>query len=446
MSERTRVVILGAGGRDFHTFNCLYRDDPSTEVVAFTAAQIPNIDHRRYPAILAGRIYPEGIPIVPEDDLEEVIAEYGATECVFAYSDVKFTFVDEMEKRVAAAGAKLTTFPIEPTMLASTKPVIAICAVRTGCGKSPVTRHVAAVLRESGLRVAAIRHPMPYGELQDQIVQRFSSLEDLSWHRCTIEEREEYEPHVRDGTVVYAGADYERILRAAEEEADVILWDGGNNDTPFVKPDLLITLVDPLRAGDELNYFPGRWNLENADIVVIPKANEATGDALATVRRSALRLAPQAPIVLGDLVITVPHSELIHGKRALVIEDGPTVTHGGMPFGAGLLGAEQAGAGEIVDPRPFATGQIAAAFEAFPHLTSVLPALGYGDAEIDDLQHTINLTPCDVVVIGTPIDITRVLNVHKPIVRVSYHFEERGERLAAILRRRFGATTGTATA
>jgi len=446
LSQRTRVVILGAGGRDFHTFNCVYRDDPTKEVVAITAAQIPNIDDRRYPPVLAGRLYPDGIQIVPEDDLERVIAEHEVTECVFAYSDVTFKYVEQMKARVAKAGATLTTFPIESAMLSSTKPVVAVCAVRTGCGKSPVARHVAAVLRESGLRVAVIRHPMPYGDLQDQVVQRFAAMEDLSWHRCTIEEREEYEPHVRAGNVVYAGADYERILRAAEEEADVILWDGGNNDAPFVKPDLLITLVDPLRAGDELKYFPGRWNLENADVVVVPKAGEATGDSLASVRRSSLRLAPQAPIVLGDLVITVPHSELIHEKRALVIEDGPTVTHGGMPFGAGLLGAEDSGAEEIVDPRPFAMGQIAAAFEAYPHLTCVLPALGYGDEEITDLQQTINRIPCDVVVLGTPIDLTRVLRVHQPIVRVSYRFEERGDRLAAILRRRFGATAGTATA
>jgi predicted GTPase len=446
MSERTRVVILGAGGRDFHTFNCLYRDDPKKEVVAFTAAQIPNIDHRTYPPILAGRQYPKGIPIVPERELEQVIAKFGVTECVFAYSDVKNTYVDKMRERVAAAGATLEPFPIEESMLVSTKPVIAVCAVRTGCGKSPVTRHVAEVLGEEGLRVAVIRHPMPYGDLQDQVVQRFASLEDLCWHRCTIEEREEYEPHVKAGNVVYAGADYERILRSAEEEADIIIWDGGNNDAPFVKPDLLITLVDPLRPGDELNYFPGRWNLENADVVVIPKAGEASGEALAAVRRSALRLAPQAPNVLGELAITVPQRVLIHRKRALVIEDGPTVTHGGMPFGAGLLGAEEAEAGEIVDPRPYATGQIAAAFEAFPHLTSVLPALGYGEDEITDLQLTINRIPCDVIVLGTPIDITRVLNVHQPVVRVSYAFREHGERLAAIIRRRFGATADTTTA
>ena len=446
MSERRRIVILGAGGRDFHTFNCLYRDDPSVEVVAFTAAQIPNIDQRRYPPVLAGPLYPEGIEIVPEDELEGVLAMRGATLCVFAYSDVRFAHVQRMAERVRAAGAELHPFPVPETMLRSAKPVVAVCAVRTGCGKSPVSRHIAALLREQGLRVAVLRHPMPYGDLAEQVVQRFASVEDLARHRCTIEEMEEYEPHVRAGNVVFAGADYERILRAAEQEADVILWDGGNNDTPFVRPDLLVTLVDPLRPGDELTYFPGRWNLENADVVLVPKVSDATESDLAAVRANVAEHAPGAVVVEGDLALDIDRPEAVRGRRALVVEDGPTITHGGMAFGAGLLAAERAGAAEIVDPRPGAVGQIAAAFAAYPHVTRVLPALGYGKAEIGDLQATIRRADCDVVVVGTPVDLRRVLDVEQPTVRVTYRFVERGDRLGEILRERLSAAASRATA
>ena len=446
MSERKRVVILGAGGRDFHVFNCVYRNDPNVEVVAFTAAQIPNIDDRRYPRELAGPYYPDGIPIVPEDDLEGLIQMRSVQECVFAYSDVTFEFVEEMRARVEADGAKLTTFPIEATLLPSTKPVVAVCAVRTGCGKSPVSRHVTKVLRDAGLRIAAIRHPMPYGNLGEQIVQRFARVEDLAIHKCTIEEMEEYEPHVQAGNVIFAGVDYERILRAAEQEADVILWDGGNNDTPFVKPDLLITLVDPLRPGDELTYFPGRWNLENADVVVIPKMREASEEGLATVRANIAKHAPNAIVVEADLELTLSDEDAVRGKRVLVVEDGPTVTHGGMGYGAGFVAATRAGAAEMVDPRPFAEGQIAAALEKYPHLERVLPALGYGDEEIADLQATIRRVPCDAVVIGTPIDLTRILAVEQPTVRVAYEFAERGERLDEVLRDRFTESARTATA
>ena len=446
MSERKRIVILGAGGRDFHVFNCLYRDDPSVEVVAFTAAQIPNIDDRRYPPSLAGPLYPQGIEITPEDELEGVIAMHGVKECVFAYSDVSHAYVQAMAERVAGSGARLVTFPVEETLLPSSKPVVAVCAVRTGCGKSPVSRHVAKVLRDAGLRVAAIRHPMPYGNLDEQIVQRFASVDDLAKHRCMIEEMEEYEPHVRAGNVIFAGVDYERILRAAEQEADVILWDGGNNDTPFVRPDLLITLVDPLRPGDELSYFPGRWNLEHACVVVIPKMSQATPEGVGTVRANIARHAPEAIVVDGDLELSLSDADAVRGRRVLVVEDGPTVTHGGMAYGAGLVAARAAGAAEFVDPRPFAEGQIAEALARYTHLEHVLPALGYGDAEIADLQETIRRVPCDAVVIGTPIDLTRVLDVEQPVVRVAYEFRERGERLDALLRERFTPAGRTATA
>jgi len=426
MAHPTRTIILGAGGRDFHVFNTTFRDDPARRVVAFTAAQIPNIDHRSYPPRLAGEFYPDGIPIVPEDELERVISEHGVTDAVFAYSDVTHEHISRMSARVTAAGATLRPFDPDATMLASQKPVVAVCAVRTGCGKSAVSRHIARLLGRSGLRVAAVRHPMPYGRLASQIVQRFESVEDLARHHCTIEEMEEYEPYVAAGIVCFAGVDYAEILAAAEAEADVVLWDGGNNDTPFYRPDLMITLLDPLRPGDELTYFPSRWNLENADVLVMSKSDQARDEDLAAVRGNVVQHNPRATLIDGRLAIGIADEAALRGKRVLVVEDGPTITHGGMGYGAGLLAAERAGAAEIVDPRPYARGQIADAFASYPHVRDVLPALGYGDAEIADLAATIDRVDCDVVVIGTPIDLSRVLAIRKPVVRVSYEFEELG--------------------
>ncbi|MHC4224256.1 MAG: cyclic 2,3-diphosphoglycerate synthase [Planctomycetota bacterium] len=424
MTDRTRVLILGAGGRDFHVFNTCYRDNPSVEVVAFTATQIPGIDSRIYPAVLAGPHYPEGVPILPEADLETLVRERRVEDAVFAYSDVSFDYVENMKARVEETGATFSLFDPDRTMIRGKKPCVAVCAVRTGCGKSALSRYVAALLREMGKRPGILRHPMPYGNLHEQVVQRFAEIEDLAHHRCTIEEMEEYEPHIKAGNVVFAGTDYAKILDAAEEESDVIIWDGGNNDTPFIRPDLWITVLDPLRPGHELTYFPGRWNFERADVLVIGKTGEAREEDLALLRRNIEEHSPNATVVLGRSPFEASDPEAIRGKRALVVEDGPTTTHGGMGYGAGYLAAERAGAAEIVDPRPFAAGDIAAAFRDFPHLKSVLPALGYGEKEIADLQATIEAADCDVVVIGTPIDLTRVVEIDKPTVRVTYGFEE----------------------
>jgi len=424
MSERIRLVIMGAGGRDFHVFNTCYREDAGIEVVAFTAAQIPDIDDRRYPPILAGPLYPDGIPIRPEADLEAIVAEHEVREVVFAYSDVSYDYLDAVRGRVEETGATFQLFDADATMLESSKPCVAICAVRTGCGKSAVSRHVVRILRELGLRPGILRHPMPYGKLTDQVVQRFATIEDLADQKCTIEEMEEYEPHIESGSVVFAGADYRRILDAAEAESDVIVWDGGNNDTPFVEPDLFITLVDPLRPGHEATYFPGRWNVERAQVVVIAKSDSAGDEAIATVRENISMLNPKAKVVLGRSPVELADPEAVRGKRALVVEDGPTATHGGMGYGAGFVAAQAAGAAAIVDPRPFLEGRIKAAFEKYPHLRSVIPALGYGDAEIADLEATINRVDCDVVVVGTPIDLTRIVEIDKPAVRATYAFEE----------------------
>ncbi len=440
MPDRTRTIILGAGGRDFHVFNTRFRADENREVVAITAAQIPNIDHRTYPPALAGPLYPNGVPIVPEDDLEAVIAEHAVTEVVFAYSDVTYDYVDALTERVAAAGATLRPFDVERTLLRSTKPVVAVCAVRTGCGKSALSRHVVSALADLGLRCAAVRHPMPYGRLGEQIVQRFERLEDLDKHECTIEEMEEYEPHIRAGGVVFAGVDYGKILAAAEEECDIVLWDGGNNDAPFFRPDLMITLLDPLRPGDELRYFPSRWNLEHADILVMSKREQATDNDVRAVLDNVARHNPGALVVDGNLAISCENGgeKLISGRRVLVVEDGPTVTHGGMGYGAGLLAARRAGAAEIIDPRPFAEGQIAASFEKYTHLEDVLPALGYGEEQLADLAATIGRVDCDAVVIGTPIDLTRILEVKQPVVRVNYDYAPAsGHGIAEVLRDRF---------
>lgn len=430
-----KVVICGAGGRDFHVFNMLYRDDAETDVVCFTAAQIPHIDSRTYQ--VAGPRYPNGIPIRPEAELEAIVEENDVDEVVFAYSDVHEDHLRGLKNRVEPLGARFTPFDPDLTMLDAPRPCVAICAVRTGCGKSGVSRYVAGVLRGCGLKVAAIRHPMPYGALtEERAVQRFVSEADLVAQNCTIEEREEYEPHLDAGNLVYAGIDFERIAAAAAEEVDVLVWDGGNNDTPFYRPDLLITLVDPLRPGDELTYFPGRWNLEHADVVVVAKSEMATHEALETVRTNIAAVNPSAMVIDGSSPIDIGDAELA-GKRVLVVEDGPTVTHGGMGYGAGLIAAKRAGA-EIVDARPNAVGGIAEAFENYPHLEKVLPAIGYARQDLADLEESIRQTDCDAVIIGTPSNITKLLSIEQPTVRVRYRFEEReGTRLADRVRQVF---------
>lgn len=438
--NRRKTLIMGAAGRDFHDFNVVYRDDERSEVVAFTAAQIPNIDGRRYPASLAGKLYPKGIPIHPESELAALIAEHAVDEVVFAYSDVTYQHVMRCSSLVNAAGASFTVLGARQTMLASKKPVVSVCAVRTGCGKSQTTRRVAAILRGLGKKVVAIRHPMPYGDLAKQRVQRFATLADLAKHHCTIEEIEEYEPHIVSGTVVYAGVDYGDILAQAEAEADVILWDGGNNDLPFYKPDLHIVVTDPLRVGNELSYYPGEANLRLADVVVINKIDSADGSAVERLRENIRSVNARATIVDAASPIFVDHPERIAGKRALVVEDGPTLTHGEMRFGAGTVAARKFGASAIVDPRPYLVGAIAETFAKYPGIGTVLPAMGYGEKQVGDLGATIDKVPCDVVVIGTPIDLRRVVDIRKPTVRVSYELQEIGEpTLAPILEAFFGA-------
>jgi predicted GTPase len=427
VTQRTRILILGAGGRDFHVFNTCYRDDPSAEVVAFTAAQIPHIDARTYPPVLSGELYPDGVPIVPEADLEQMIADRGVDRAIFSYSDVSLDEVDALRKRVEAAGAAFSTYDVERTLLPTTKPCVSVCAVRTGCGKSAVSRFVVRALAGLGRKTAVIRHPMPYGKLSDQVVQRFATVEDLAAHKCTIEEMEEYEPHIEAGSVVFAGADYARILAEAEKEADVVLWDGGNNDLPFYRPNLHIVLVDPLRAGDELRYFPSTENLSRADAVVVVKTGEASQDGIDAVVASAGELVPHARVVLGRSPVRLADPGVVKGKRVLVVEDGPTTTHGGMGFGAGTIAARAAGAAEIVDPRPFAVGAIAGAYDKYPHLESIVPALGYAESDVAELEETIGRAECDAVVIGTPIDLSRIVRIDKPHVRALYDFEEASE-------------------
>jgi predicted GTPase len=423
MSERKRILILGAGGKDFHVFNTCYRDDPTVEVVAITATQIPHIDKRTYPPVLAGELYPEGIPIVPESMFEDLIRDKKVDEAVFAYSDVTYDYVEAMKKRVEAAGAAFSTFDVDKTMIKSSKPVVAVVAVRTGCGKSQVSRRVAEVLRGLGKRVVAIRHPMPYGNLSDQVAQRFTCVEDLEKHKCTIEEMEEYEPHITAGNIIYAGADYGEILRQAEQEADVIIWDGGNNDTPFYKPDVYITVVDPLRAGHELTYFPSRDNFERASVIIFNKMGQAKAEDVALIKSNLEKHNPNATIIEANSPVTIADPDAVRGKRVLVVEDGPTVTHGGMGYGAGYIAAKSIGC-EIVDPRPFLDGEIAAAFKKYNHLEHVLPALGYGEAQVAELEATINRVDCDVVLIGTPIDLSRIVKIDKPHVRVTYKLDE----------------------
>ena len=422
-----KVLIMGAGGRDFHNFNVVYREDPDTEVVAFTATQIPGIADRTYPASLAGPLYPNGIPIRPEEVLTELIRELGVDEVVLSYSDLKHETVMHKASIAMAAGADFTLLGPESTMLKSSKPVVAVTAVRTGCGKSQTSRKVGQLLLDAGLKVALVRHPMPYGDLEAMRVQRFATIEDIDASHPTVEEREEYEEPVRMGMVMYAGVNYEAILRQAEEEADVVIWDGGNNDFPFIAPDLLITVVDPLRPGHELLYHPGETNLRMADVVVINKVDSAEAHNVEIVLENIESANPMAKVVFAKSPPMLQDGPELLGKRVLVVDDGPTLTHGGMPFGAGLVAARNAGAGKIVDPRPYAVGSIKATFAKWPQLTNVLPAMGYGNEQLIDLAKTINATPCDVVVTGTPIDLGRLIESKHPIRHVTYELEEVGE-------------------
>jgi predicted GTPase len=419
-----RILILGAAGRDFHNFNTLFRKDPEFRVVAFTATQIPDIANRRYPAALAGPLYPDGIPILEERELEKVIAENAVDAVVFSYSDVSHVTLMHLASRAVACGADFWLLGTERTQVKSAVPVISICAVRTGCGKSPVSRLVANQLQHFGWKPVAIRHPMPYGDLAIQAVQRFATYEDLDRHKCTIEEREEYEPHLREGRVVYAGVDYEQILRQAEKEADVILWDGGNNDTPFYKSDLEIVVADPHRPGHELTYYPGEVNVRRAQIVVINKVDTASPENVEVVRQNVRAANPKATIIDTACRVSVANPALIRGQRVLVVEDGPTLTHGEMPYGAGVVAARQSGAAELVDPRPFAVGSIRGTYERYRHVQNLLPAMGYSAIQRHELEETINRTPCDLVLVATPIDLGKILNINKPCVRVSYEAEE----------------------
>ena len=429
--NRTRVLIMGAAGRDFHNFNVIYRNDPQSKVVAFTATQIPNIEGRLYPPELSGELYPDGIPILDEVDLSRLISEFKVDDVVFAYSDVSHEYVMHKASKVLKCGSNFKLLGGEKTMIKSNKPVIAIGAVRTGSGKSQTTRRVAEVLTDAGVSVAVIRHPMPYGDLTKQKVQRFATIEDLKKHDCTIEEMEEYEPHIDRGSVVFAGIDYKAILNKAEKEADIILWDGGNNDMPFYKPDLFLVIVDPHRPGHELLFYPGESNLLMADVVVINKMDTAEPENIATVKANIASVNPGATIIEAASPVTVEKPDVIKGKRCLVVEDGPTLTHGGMKFGAGIVAAEKFGATEVVDPRPWITGTIAETFESYPDIGKLLPAMGYGEQQIKDLEATINAADCDVVIIGTPIDLRRLLHIEKPSVRVTYNLKETGRPTVA---------------
>ncbi|HNW75688.1 MAG TPA: cyclic 2,3-diphosphoglycerate synthase [Bacteroidales bacterium] len=426
---KKNVIIIGAAGRDFHNFNTYYRGNPDFNVVAFTAAQIPDIYGRKYPAELAGNLYPNGIPIYAESELPELIKKFKVDVCNFAYSDVPYKRVMNMSALVNACGANFVLLGPRDTMVTSTKPVIAVCATRTGCGKSQTSRKIIEVLMAKGLKVVAIRHPMPYGDLVEQKVQRFATVEDLAKHKCTIEEMEEYEPHVVRGNVIYAGVDYEAILRAAEKDpngCDVILWDGGNNDFPFYKPDLMITVADPHRPGAEVSYYPGEVNLRISDVVVLNKIDSACAENINTVRQNIQKVNPTAIVVDAASPISVDDPSLIRGKKVLVIEDGPTLTHGEMKIGAGIVAAQKYGAAELVDPRPYVVGKLAETFRLYPNIGTLLPAMGYGDQQVKDLEATINKVQCDSIVIGTPIDLNRVIKIKKPNTRVYYDLQEIG--------------------
>ncbi len=439
LTKKRKVIIMGAAGRDFHNFNTLYRDNESVEVVAFTATQIPDIEGRRYPAVLAGKLYPKGIPIYDEKELIDLVKKHEVDEVIFSYSDVSYQYVMEKAAFVMAAGARFAVEGGAPTMVKSSKPVVAVCAIRTGSGKSQTTRKVAEVLQAMGKKVVAIRHPMPYGDLSKQICQRFATLSDLDKHHCTIEEREEYEPHIVKGVTVYAGVDYEKILREAEKEADVILWDGGNNDMSFYKPDLLITVLDPHRAGHEYSYYPGQNNLLMADVLVINKIDSANPDKVAAVRSSIFKYNPKATVIDAASPIEVDQPDQIKGKKVLVVEDGPTLTHGEMKYGAGVVAAMKYGAGELVDPRPFTVESISDTYRKYPNIGVLLPAMGYGDKQVKDLETTINKTKCDLVLIATPIDLSRLIKINKPSARVYYSLQEIGTpNLTTVLKAQFG--------
>lgn len=419
-----RILIMGAAGKDFHVFNTLYRNNPAYNVVTFTATQIPHIDDRKYPAELAGRLYPKGIPIKPESSLTDIIKKDKIDEVIFAYSDVSYDYIEERKKKVEEAGAVFHLSETDGLMIKSANPIIAVCAVRTGAGKSPVSRRVVSILKKKGLKVVIVRHPMPYGNLVEQTVQRFETLADLDKHHCTIEEREDYEPHIKNGIVVFAGIDYEKILRAAEKEANVVIWDGGNNDIPFFAPNLYITVADPLRAGHELLYYPGRVNFESADVILINKVNSATPEQIESVVANAKKYNPKATIIKANSIIKVEKPEQIKGKNVLVIEDGPTVTHGQMGYGAGFLAGKQFGAKEFVDARPYAKGEIKGVFQKYSHLSQVLPAIGYTKQQMSDMEATINDTPADLVLMATPTDLGRYLKINKPYLFVTYETEE----------------------
>jgi predicted GTPase len=435
-----KVIIMGAAGRDFHNFNLYFKNNPQYRVVAFTAAQIPLVHDRVFPPELAGSLYPEGIPFFLEEDLVSLVREYGVDLVVFSYSDVPHVEVMHKASRVMAAGADFLLPGATRTMLAAAKPVIAVCGVRTGCGKSQTTRKICRILRSLGKQIVVVRHPMPYGDLRREVVQRFAGFEDFARHRLTIEEREEYEPLVDEGLVVYAGIDYRQILSRAEQEAEVIVWDGGNNDTPFFHPDLHVVVFDALRPGHELLYFPGETNLQMADVAIINKVDVAPAGNMAEVRRNIVRHAPRADIILAGSPLLVDQPERIQGKTVLVVEDGPTLTHGGMAFGAGFLAAERHGAAAIIDPRPFAVGTLAAVFEQYPHIGWVLPAMGYSEEQIRDLSATITNIPCDLVLFSTPIHLCHLLSCNKPTLRVRYEYADHGQpRLQEILEKRMAA-------
>jgi predicted GTPase len=427
IDNQTNVIIMGAAGRDFHNFNVHFRNNPAIRVIAFTATQIPDIEGRIYPPALSGDLYPEGIPIFPEEKLTDLIKTQSVDLVVFAYSDVPYQYVMSKGAMINAAGADFTMLGPDSTMLTSSVPVISVCAVRTGSGKTSVSKKICQLLHQRNKKLVVVRHPMPYGVLATQAVQRFSSYNDLDIMGCTIEEREEYETHIDGGCIVYAGVDYEKILHSAEAEADIVVWDGGNNDFSFFKPDLNIVVADPHRAGDELKYYPGEINIRMADVVVINKQDTAELDKIEQVRRNIMKLNPDVRIIDSASPITVEHPEIIKGKRVLIVEDGPTLTHGDMTYGAGTIGANKAGVKEIVDPRPYIVGTISETFIKYPDIGPLLPAMGYSDQQISDLEETINKTECDAVVIGTPIDLTKVITINKPVTRVRYSIKEIGE-------------------
>jgi predicted GTPase len=437
--EKTRVLIMGAAGRDFHNFNVFFRGKGEFEVIAFTATQIPNIEGRLYPAVLAGDLYPNGIPIYPESELTELIKRFKVNRVVFAYSDVPHEYVMHKASQVMAAGADFWLMGPESTMVKSVKPLISVCAVRTGSGKSQTTRKVVRILKEMSKKVVSIRHPMPYGNLAEQVSERFATYEDLDKYKCTIEEREEYEPHIDLGAIIYAGVDYEKILREAEREADVIVWDGGNNDFPFYHSDLQIVVADPLRPGHELTYHPGEMNFRSADVIVINKEDSANFDSIELVRNHAMQVNPNAIIIDAISPIFVENGEIIKGKKVVVVEDGPTLTHGGMSYGAGFVAAKKWGASEIVSPLPYAVGSILSTYQKYNQTKDVLPAMGYSDAQIKELEETINKIPADVVIIGTPIDLRKLVKLNKPAVRIRYELQEISQpELKDIIKERFG--------